>query len=211
MLKRLAVLGLVVAALAVAQPTQAAPFLSGGFSFSSINTGVQSLFPIAPAGDVLATFLGATRLDFTTTGSANPGTAGNFEVDDVAGSFSVLAGTTGQIRDFTFQGSGNSNYPYPPFTNFEVIAAALFSFDLTSVVVQLQLANTLALTGTGVLHMEGFQDTPGTFVFSANQASTTFSYSASNDAGIVPEPGSILLLGSGLIGLAGAVRRRMKK
>ena len=211
MLKRLLVVGLVVGALAVPQPTQAAPYLSGGFSFSSINFGYQSLFPLAGNGDLLATFMGATSLDFSDTGSLTPGVAGTFRVDDVAGDFNVLAGETGLIKDFSFSGPGTTNYPYPPITSFELISAALFSFDLESVVVQLQLSSTVVLTGTGMLHMDGFEDTLGTFVFSANQAGGTFSYSGSNEAGIVPEPGSMLLLGSGLIGLAGAVRRRMKK
>jgi hypothetical protein len=42
-------------------------------------------------------------------------------------------------------------------------------------------------------------------------AGSSLNYSASTTLTNVPEPGSMLLLGSGLVGLAGAVRRRLKK
>jgi hypothetical protein len=52
----------------------------------------------------------------------------------------------------------------------------------------------------------GFDDTPGSFLITANQSVTTFSFSASS-ATLVPEPLTLILLGSGLLGLFGFRRK----
>jgi hypothetical protein len=209
MLKRLAIVGVIVAALAVAPAAQALPLLVGGMSLSSFGAGagLTPLVPVNAAGLVLVSYIGATALDFTTTGSATPGVAGEFKVDSTAGNFNALYGMTGTIKDFTFSGGAQANYPVPPITGFEMITSPVFSFDLQSVaVLGAPSANLLTLTGTGLFHLVGYADTPGSFYFSANEAGGTFSYSASEAA--VPEPGSMMLLGTGLFGLAGVIRRR---
>ena len=211
MFKKLAIVGVIVAAMAVAPAAQAAPFLVGGFSLSSVGAGagLTPLVPIGAAGAVLTSFTDATALDFTTTGSATPGVAGAFRVDSTSGNFNVLYGLIGDIKDFTFKSGAQAGYPVPPITGFEMMASPVFSFDLVSVSVLAQSANLLTLTGTGLFHLTGYENTPGSFYFSGNEAGGTFSYSASEAA--VPEPGTMTLLGIGLFGLAGAIRRRVAK
>jgi PEP-CTERM motif len=211
MLKRFTIFGVMIAALAMAPAAQADPFLAGGFSLSSVGAGagLSPLEPISATGAVLPSYVGATALDFTTTGTATPGVAGAFRVVSTSGDFNALYGLTGAIQDFTFSGLSQTNYPAPPVSGFETIVSPVFSFDLTSVTVGLQNANELDLVGSGLFHLAGFAATPGMFYFTGNQAGDTFSFSASEAT--VPEPGSMLLLGTGLIGLAGLVRRRTKQ
>ena len=183
--------------------------ITGGLSLSSVS-GAPEMNAVLPVSEGVQVALGiATGLDFTTTGALTPGVAGNFHVDNTSGDFNSLFNLNGTIGDFTFSGPGTASYPSPLILGFESITTPAYSFDLSSVALNQQSDNLLMLSGTGVFHLSGFDDTPGVFFFSANQAGATLSFSASQAT--VPEPGSMLLLGTGLFGLASTIRRRMKR
>ncbi|HEY6947280.1 MAG TPA: PEP-CTERM sorting domain-containing protein [Gemmatimonadales bacterium] len=213
MFKKVLILGVIAAALGVAPAVQAAPFLVGGISYTSVGVGpgLSPVLPIDAGGLVLNSFISAVALDFTKTGAATPGVEGGFSVNATSGSFNTLWGATGLMKDFSFKGPGMVGYPTVPIGAFQTIPGPMaFSFDLLTVhVFGVQTATALTLQGTGLFHMDGFADTPGTFTFTTNQGGDTFSFSASE--AVVPEPGSMLLLGTGLFGLAGLLRYRRQK
>lgn len=107
------------------------------------------------------------------------------------------------MNPFTFDPFGG---PVVPLWTF-VSGGLTYSFDLTSASILFQGHNALILTGAGDLNMTGFDTTPGSWVFTANQGGGSFSFSSSNAS--VPEGGSaVALLGLALVGIE-MIRRKL--
>jgi hypothetical protein len=183
-MKKLVTIGLVALALMAAPRAAQAAAIKGSIGFGGGFT---------PTG---GTNLGnATGLHFV-----NPIIVTNPRSGDYA---AVPAGTLTNFTDFTFNPASTPVVPLWSFT----IGAVTYSFDLSSVTVVNQSKTFLNLTGTGILHITGFDDTPAIWTFSGTKAGASFSF-GSDATAVAPEPASILMLGLGFLGTARAVRRR---
>ena len=190
----------------VATQAEAAP-ITGGISFIGDATSTGG-----------ANWATATGIDFTgcslCTG-ANTGKEGF--VENTSGNFAGTAGTFVDFTDFSF----SPTLVPDPVTVWTFTSGGLtYSFVMDTVQVDSQGTGLsgqsfLTLSGSGMIFLTGFDPTPGFFLFTGQESGGVFSVSSSSFAqgggsGIaeVPEPGTVLLLGIGLIALATTLKRR---
>ena len=132
------------------------------------------------------------------------------------GNVTVSLGPTG---DYT--GLAGVSVTHSPFTFSPLPAGGVVplwsipsqpgtSFDLLTLSVDFKSPTILLLTGKGTAHMAGRDNTPGTWILSANTLGSTFSFSSTNASNPnpppVPEPGTVLF-GIAILGVT-AIRRR---
>jgi len=149
----------------------------GGYAINSTNLGIATAFT------------SFTGVEVSSTG----GGTGDFA--------SLAPGTAMTMSGFTF-----SPFSGTPQWWEVTLGTTTYSFDLTSLTILFQSSSVLAMEGAGIAHITGLDDTIGTWILTANQLRSTFSYSGSSGATPVPEPGILILLGISMMSVAGLKR-----
>lgn len=176
-----------------------------GASLLATLAGSAIAAPIVGQIDIGA-FAVTPTINFTTNSvSFTPASPANNAI--VNGADGDYSGLLGQMASY-------HNFVYDPFVGPQTIwSTAGASFSLVGVTSITETANGLILTGYGTASLSGFDDTAGTWSFSADRARSTakFTFSSTVISPInVPDSGStVALLGAGLVVMGLVSRRRL--
>ena len=182
------------------------------FAFLSVAAAKADTFPIS--GNGASQFTGSA--DLTT----DNGVDGVYAITDISGTGGYGLGVTGLIAPGLFNnGSGltNDNLLYPS-SSTELVDANGFAFTDTLGDTNFKV-DVFSTDGTGdyaayLLDSDGFTaQIPVTLDVSMVQADPVFSIAFKGipaSPAATPEPSSLALFGTGFLGLAGLLRRRMR-
>jgi hypothetical protein len=145
----------------------------------------------------------------------NTGSALNFGI----GTIFTGTGTQTQVfsilvPDHTPVTMGPTGIVFAPYTCCTVFTVGNLTTTLETLTYNIETVGGVPLYGfggTALFHDTTgvYTDTMGTFGFSAQQSGpVTFSATGISTASPVPEPSTLALMGSGVLGLAGVVRRK---
>ncbi len=136
---------------------------------------------------------------------------------DATGDYGILLGVSPATTPATINGT-TLTFATPDELVFTVSGASDATFTITGpILVSLDTGEFLDISGTGTLTLAGYSATPGIFSFdstdssdsSGTTGSSTYGFDiTATPAAVTPEPGSLVLLGSGLFVLAGMLRRK---
>jgi len=178
--------------LCVTGSVLALPMLDGGLSMTG------SFIPIGAEGAQVP-IMDSTGISFD---------GSSFLVTTATGDYASLVGSTGMINDFYFIPSS----PITPLWSVGGISFAMTSLEYDKRALP-NNSHDIEIFGTGVLTATGFEDTPGYWNFTgqgADNANFSWSASSGSSSAPVPEPATMFLLGTGMVGFITARRKKMK-
>jgi hypothetical protein len=172
-------------------------FFDAGTQFLSVSAKALSITFNGLTSTALVNGTVDYQVKLVSASSSGGLVTGNFGTNMIAGSDLIVTDNTGTLLtgdflSYTLNGILNTN-----------IGAGQARFSVTGG----SLAPQFTVGTGGMVHLE-FNMTPA---FTAGSFASNFSGQVKGDIGPVPEPGTLLLIGSGLVGIAVGNRRRTRQ